>query len=83
MIGGVHLSSRHGEGKGDAARGVSLCGRRQSSRAPPARGWPGREGEMGWLRGRGPVGRWGAAGWREEKSEWAATGPKATEKILF
>jgi hypothetical protein len=76
MIGGVHLTARRGEDKGGAAGGVSLCGRRQSGRAPPTRVRPGQDGEMGWPRGRGPEGRGGAAGWREEKNEWAVAGPK-------
>jgi hypothetical protein len=67
MIGGVHLSAERREGKGGATGGVFLCGRRQSSRVAPAHGRPGREGEMGWPRGRGPVGRGVAAGWREKK----------------
>jgi hypothetical protein len=88
MTGGVHLSVGRGEGKGGAAGGVFLCGRWQSGRAPLAHSRPGREGEMGQPRGRGLVGRGGAAGWREEKRvghDWAerADGPKATEKKFF
>jgi hypothetical protein len=67
MTGGVHLSAGRGECKGGAAGGVFPCGRRQSDRAPPVPGQPGQEGEMGRPRGRGLVGRGGAASWREEK----------------
>jgi hypothetical protein len=35
----------------------------------------------GRLRGRGPVGRGGAAGWKEKK-EWATTGPKTEENYF-
>jgi hypothetical protein len=70
----------------EPAGGVFPCERRQSDRAPPARGRLGREGEMGWPRGRGPVGRGKKADGKEKKmgrgwAEWP-DGPKATEKIL-
>jgi hypothetical protein len=74
MTGGAHLSAGRGEGKGDVARGVFPCGRWQSGRAPPTRGRLGREGEMGRLRGRGPVGR--EKRHVEKKRRWAAAGPK-------
>jgi hypothetical protein len=56
ITGGAHLSARHGEAR-----------RRQSGRAPPTRGRLGREGELGWPRGRGPVGRGRAFSWGRKK----------------
>jgi hypothetical protein len=86
MIGGAHLLARRGEGKGGMAGGVFSCGRWQFGRAPPTRGWLGREGEMGRLRGRGLVGRGKKAGGKEKKMGhgWAerSDGPKATEKFF-
>jgi hypothetical protein len=70
MTGGVHLSAGREERAKAARLEASSCGRGGN----PA----GRHrcvGRLGRPRGRGPVGRGGAAGWKEKK-EWAAAGPK-------
>jgi hypothetical protein len=91
MIGGAHLSAGRREGKGGAAGGVFPCGRQQSGRAPSARGRLGREGEMGRLRGRGPVGRGKKGQWKRKedgprlgrKAGWAESDGKILFRIKF
>jgi hypothetical protein len=70
MIGGVHLSAGREERAKVARLEASSCG----GGGNPA-GCHRRAGRLGQLRGRNPVGRGGAAGWKE-KREWTAAGPK-------
>jgi hypothetical protein len=81
MTSGAHLSAWHGEAKGGAVGGVFLCERRQSGRAPSARGRLGREGEIGSPRVRGPVGRGGKGRWK--RKEDVPQLAESDEKILF
>jgi hypothetical protein len=70
MTGGVHLLAGHEERAKAAWLEASSCG----GGGNPA-GHHRRTGRLGRPRGRGPVGRGGAASWKEKK-EWAAAGPK-------
>jgi hypothetical protein len=70
MTGGVHLSARREERAKAAWLEASSCGGGGN-----LVGRHRRADRLGQPRGRGPVGRWGAAGWKEKK-EWATAGPK-------
>jgi hypothetical protein len=75
MTGGVHLSA----GREERAKAARLEAPSYGGGGNPAgRHW--RVGRLGRPRGRGPVGRGGAASWK--KKEWAAAGPK-TEDNYF
>jgi hypothetical protein len=66
----VHLSAGHEERSKAARLEASSCG----GGGNPV-GHHRRAGRLGRPRGRSPVGRGGAAGWKEKK-EWATAGPK-------
>jgi hypothetical protein len=70
MTGGVHLSVGREERAKEMRLEASSCG----GGGNPA-GRHRRAGRLGRPRGRGPMGRGGAAGWKEKK-EWAAAGLK-------
>jgi hypothetical protein len=69
VTGGVHLSVGREE-RAKAAQLEALPREEGGNRVRRHR----RVGRLGRPRGRGPVGRGGAAGW--EKKEWATAGPK-------
>jgi hypothetical protein len=69
MTGRVHLSAGRKE-RAKAARLEALPPEEGGNRVRLHQ----RAGRLGRLRGRGPVGRGGVAGWK--KKEWAAAGPK-------
>jgi hypothetical protein len=82
MTGGVHLSARREE----RAKAARLEASSSGGGGNPA-GHHRRVGRLGQPRGRGPVGRGGAAGWKEEKRMgrgWAemSDGPKAEENYF-
>jgi hypothetical protein len=82
MTGGVHLSA----GREERAKAVRLEASSCGGGSNPA-GRHRRAGRLGWLRGQSPVGRGGAAGWKEKKRMgrgWAERpyGPKAEENYF-
>jgi hypothetical protein len=83
MTGGVHLSAGHEERAKAARLEASSYGGGGNSA-----GRHRRAGRLGRPRGRGPVGRGGAVGWKEKKRMgrgWAERpdGSEVTGKILF